>query len=141
MPLGTTAGTGKDIGGDVRWELGQEITALSDKIKEIRTDLLRVDTQAENKRAFEAHALYFTKEIMIRFMNYADKKGNRYYQFLNSGEGQKVAVKRIIDSATKVAELFERYSKKPTSYSRAKCVRYIHDLLIKLDNLKFYCQQ
>lgn len=138
MPLGTTAGTGKDTSGDIRRKLSQEITTLSSKIEEIKTELPEPGTAAANDFAYKQYTLYFAG-IGTHFINYAHKKGNQYYPFLNRGEGQKLAVKGIIDSAKKVAKLFERYGKKPVSYSQVECVMAIDYLLVELANLNFHC--
>ncbi|MCB8944533.1 MAG: hypothetical protein H6658_12355 [Ardenticatenaceae bacterium] len=119
-------------------ELRREIEDRVAKIIEIKRNLPEPESFGTSGRIFKSNASYFTK-VGSDFITYTKRKKHPYYLVINNGDGPKTAAKSIIDSSKKVAKLFERYGKRPQSYSQVDSILAIDDLLAELDNLKFYC--
>lgn len=136
MRRGTVGSTTEGTGGDVQKALIQQIDTISTKVEEIQANL----PASGSAQAFKSYASYFTS-ISVTFVNYTRRKGNTYYLFLNHGQGRQRAAKDIINSAKKVAKLFEKYSKKPANYSSVECEIEIAGLLADLASLRFYARQ
>ena len=119
-------------------KLRHEIEKRVAKIIEIKRNLPEPESFNTSGLIFKSNAGYFTK-IGSDFITYTKRKKHRYYLIINSGDGPKSAAKSIIGLSKKVAKLFERYGKRPQSYSQVDSILAIDDLLAELDNLKFYC--
>lgn len=112
--------------------LGIEIDNLKRKIVEIKHALpesLNVST-----RGFRAHERFFS-DISVTFVGYANRRGGPYYFLLHRSQSAEAYTKGIVNSAKKVAKLFESYGKQPAKFSRVECAIAIEDLLSMLDNL------
>lgn len=133
MLRGTTGNTGTDKDNPVE-KLKQEIAQLSEKIGEIQKNLPHPGTEGANTQLFTGYANYFTN-ISSRFAGYLTDHGP-YHKHLHGSSGRKAEANNVVKGAKKIAKLFEKYARKPTTYSRAECFVEMRYLLGNLGNLK-----
>lgn len=67
--------------------------------------------------------------------------GNPFYDVIRKSKSRLNTVRRIAREAQNVAQLFEKYTGKPGSYSAVKCRLAINKLAGELTNLANYCEK
>lgn len=83
-------------------------------------------------RKFEQFGKDFTKYHRIN--------RNSHYEIIHKSAARLRATKRVASEAQGVAVLFERYAKRPGSYSATKSRSKINELQSELENLRACCE-
>lgn len=123
----------------------QEDPAVRDLRKEIEGWIKSVETHqkhlpapqspAANKLAFQKYQEFYT-EIAKKLTSYTKTKRHKYYDYLRRSENRSMAAKEVVNTARKTAKLFERYQKRPATYSQVESELGLYYLLIELTNLR-----
>ncbi len=114
--------------------LRQEIAALEINLEHTK-NVLANEYTAE---ALSSLAQHF-ESISSRFIRYTRETKSLQYLALSRSDGRKRAAGRIINSAKETAMLFERYARRPKTYSRVQSRLKIDAVLADLSTLKSYC--
>ena len=77
--------------------------------------------------------------ISSEYTNLTIIEGNPYYEVIHRSKSRLNAVRKVAKEAQSVAQLFEKYTRKPNSYSAVKCRLAINKLIGELTNLANYC--
>jgi hypothetical protein len=77
--------------------------------------------------------------ISKNFTNYTIIQHNPFYEIVHKSNARLIAVKNVAKEAKNIAQLFERYSKTPKSFSASNSRIQINRLQAELENLKAYC--
>lgn len=118
----------------------EEIAGWIKTVEELVEELPEADAPAANKIAFQNYKKFCT-DIATKLTTYSRTERDKYYRYLQRSKGRLDTIKRVIATATKTAKLFERYQKKPLSYSEVDSKVNLNKLLAELKNLRERCRE
>ena len=79
------------------------------------------------------------ESISKDFTNYTIIKRHPFYEIIHKSNSRLSSVRNIAKEAKNIAQLFERYSRCPKSYSASNSRIQVNKLQAELENLKAYC--
>jgi hypothetical protein len=97
------------------------------------------DLSAEySEEALSMISLQF-EEISKKYSDFIIIVDHPFHEIIHRSKSRLSTIKRVIQQAKNVAQLFEKYARKPKSYSAANSRIQINKLCGELKNLKTYC--
>lgn len=114
--------------------LYQQVQSVISSVDEIISNL----SPTYPKEALSHISSRFEK-ISREFSSYTIATGNMFYEVISRSKLRKDATKRVATQAKRVAKLFEKYSRKPNSYSPVDSRLELYKLRDILENLLAHC--
>lgn len=137
--LGSIQRRPSSSGGDTEYRAA--LARLATRVAEVRANLVHTKNALQleyHKDALEDLTRYF-ESISAQFVRYTQEQKGQYYWILVRSSGRMQAARRVAQTTLVVAKLFERYTRRPRSYSRTESGHKIEAVLAALSDLESYC--